>query len=172
MLPVVSALQAVVAVQVIQTLALAVAVLYILRRFASDQAESRRRAQEREESLASELRRLVAERAEDRRQANEREASIATELRKLEGTVRAARAETATFLPSIFAGVQGIARNLDATRSSTAEALDQLRPKPAEPPPMPPQAAEDQAPGAHRTIEEPRPAELLKLRNAGAAGRR
>src|SRR5215831_18087123 len=166
MLPFVSALQAVVAVQVLQTLALAFAVVFILRRFAGAQAESRRLEQEREASLAAELRRLIAERAEDRRQAAERDASIAAELRKLEATVRAARAETATFLPSIFAGVQGIARNLDATRSSAAEALEQLRSKPPEPVPAPAESAEGPAPGG-RTIEEPRPAELLKLRNTG-----
>jgi hypothetical protein len=54
-----------------------------------------------------------------------------------------------------------MARNLDATRSATTEALEELRNRPSQPPVDDPR----------RTIEDARPADLLKLRESGG-GRR
>jgi hypothetical protein len=115
MLPVVNALQMVVAVQVIQTLALAAAVVFVLRKLKAGLAQHEQRQQQRDEALTAELKRFELQ-------------------------MRAARAESAQYLESVFSGVQGILRNLDATRS----AIGELKPQ-------------DKA----RTIEEPRP---LKLR--------
>jgi hypothetical protein len=143
MLPVVSALQVVVVVQALQTLALVAAVAYVIGRLKATVAETRLREEEREQATAAELKRM-------------------------EATVRAARAEAATFLQSIFTGVQGIARNLDATRTTTAEALEELRQKaaapPAEPPPTPPRPPSEETQPLYRTMEEPRPVELFELR--------
>lgn len=52
---------------------------------------------------------------------------IAAELSKVDATVRAARAEAATYLEAVFTGVRGVSRNLDATRAAAAEALAELR---------------------------------------------
>src|SRR5471030_397441 len=89
MLPVVLALQTVVVVQVLEAAALILGTLYLVRRLRAAEAEARRR---------------------DVAQAR----AMAAALSSLEGVVRAARADSATYLQAVFTGVQGLARNLDA----------------------------------------------------------
>ena len=70
------------------------------------------------------------------RQRAERDQRVQLEagLMVVERQVRAARNESATFLEAIFTGVRGLARNVDATRTTTVETLEELRKKiPVEP---------------------------------------
>jgi hypothetical protein len=74
-------------------------------------------------------RQIRAERGESaRREAALRE-SIAAQLSQIEGRLVAHRNESALFLQAIFTGVQGLARNLDAARSTTAMTLEEVRQK-------------------------------------------
>jgi uncharacterized membrane-anchored protein YhcB (DUF1043 family) len=102
MLPVLFALQGMIVVQAIQALALLLAVAYLAHRFSAEAAESRRR---------------------DREQVQ----AVAAELNALRATVKAARAESATYLEAVFSGVRGMARNLDAARDTSAQTLEELR---------------------------------------------
>ncbi len=108
MLPVVDVLQLVVAVQVLQGLALLVGILYLARRL---------------KSVAEDIT------WRDRAQVQ----PLAGELSRLDATVRAARAETATYLEAVFTGVRGISSNLDAARTTAAETLNELRRQTARP---------------------------------------
>jgi hypothetical protein len=110
MLPVVDALQVVVAVQVLQGMALLVGIIYLARRLKSVTEDITWR---------------------DRAQVQ----PLAGELCRLEATVRAARAESATYLEAVFTGVRGISNNLDAARATAAETLNELRRQPARPGP-------------------------------------
>jgi len=115
MLPVVDALQVVVAVQILQGVVLLGGIVYLARRLRS-----------------------VAEDVTWRDRAQVQ--PLAGELSRLDATVRAARAEAATYLEAVFTGVQGISNNLDAARATAAETLNELRQQPsqgARPPPFP-----------------------------------
>jgi hypothetical protein len=112
MAPVVVALQVVVAVQLLQGVALALAVVYLARRLKAVTEDITWR---------------------DRAQVQ----PIASELNKLGASVRAARAEAATYLEAVFTGVRGMSRNLDATRA----ALDEVRRQSAPTAQRPPKAA-------------------------------
>jgi hypothetical protein len=106
MASVVLALEVVVAVQLLQGLALLLGFLFFSRRL-----------------------KVVTEEITWRDRAQIQ--PIATELSKLDASVRAARAEAATYLEAVFTGVRGMSRNLDATRATAAEALNELRGHPA-----------------------------------------
>lgn len=110
MVPVVVALQVVVAVQILQGLALLGGIIYVARRLkaATEDIHWRDRAQVQ---------------------------PLARELSKLDATVRAARAEAATYLEAVFTGVRGLSSNLDAARATAAETLTELRRHPARPAP-------------------------------------
>jgi hypothetical protein len=136
MLPVVLALQTVVLVQVLETLALILGAIYLVRRLAAAEAESRRRDQAQARVLAA-------------------------ALSDLEVTVRAARADSATYLQAVFTGVQGLARNLDAARESSAQTLEELRRR-AEP--LSEEPAELDPEAEPNTLEEARPVEVVRLR--------
>jgi hypothetical protein len=158
MLPVVVALQTVVVVQIVQAVALIVATIYLLRKLAAVEAERSKREQAQARALTA-------------------------ELSNLEATVRAARAETATYLEAVFTGVRGLAQNLDAARTTSAQTLEELKrtsPPPNELPlaeqmvapstrlpplpgmrtPPPPPAEEAERP--ERTLEDPRPVRLVE----------
>ena len=123
MAPVFDALQLIVVVQALQGLALLVGVLYLMRRLKAVTEEIVWR---------------------DRAQVQ----PLAGELCKLDATVRAARAEAATYLEAVFTGVRGISNNLDAARATAAETLTELRQQAARPatsarpPPFPRQQPE------------------------------
>jgi hypothetical protein len=144
MLPVVSALQMVVVIQILQAVALIVATLYLVRRLAGAEAESQKRAQAQARGLAA-------------------------EMSNLEATVRAARGETASYLEAVFTGIQGLALNLDAARETSTQALEELKKRAGVTGEHTPVEAADPEPEAAasttaRTLEEVRPADLLRLR--------
>ena len=65
--------------------------------------------------------------AEQRQRDRALRAAIAADVAELRTTVRAARAEAATYLEAVFTGVRGLARNLDAAREASAQAPDSPR---------------------------------------------
>ncbi|HEX4383061.1 MAG TPA: hypothetical protein VH083_08940 [Myxococcales bacterium] len=145
MLPVVSALQIVVVVQVLQAVALIVGTVYLVKRLGWAEAESQKRAQAQARGLAA-------------------------EMSNLEATVRSARGETASYLEAVFTGIQGLALNLDAARETSTQALEELKKRAgvtgehtpvesADPEPEPTPSST-----TARTLEEVRPADLLRLR--------
>src|SRR3954465_86243 len=142
MLPVVVALQTVVVVQIVEAVAVALGIVYLLRRIRTLEEERKRREQ-------------AAARA------------LTAELSNLEATVRAARAETATYLEAVFSGVRGLALNLDAARNTSAETLEELKqrstpPAPQAPFPPPPPADSDDRMG--RTLDDARPVRLVEVK--------
>jgi hypothetical protein len=145
MLPVVSALQMVVVVQILQAVALFVGTIYLVRRLAGAEAENQRRAQAQARGLAA-------------------------EMSNLEATVRAARGETASYLEAVFTGIQGLALNLDAARETSTQALEELKKRAGVTGEHTPVEADDPEPEpvpsstTARTLEEVRPADLLRLR--------
>jgi Tfp pilus assembly protein PilV len=137
MLPVVLALQTVVVVQVLEAAALILGTIYLVRRLRAAEAEARRR---------------------DVAQAR----MMAVALSNLEVVVRAARADSATYLQAVFTGVQGLARNLDAARESSAQTLEELKRRAqaaTEPPPADPVAEP-----VTKTLDDVRPVEVVRLR--------
>ena len=89
------------------------------------------------------VQRMRSQEAERRRRDRELRRALAAELAELRTTVRAARAEAATYLEAVFTGVRGLARNQEAR----------------------PAAGEDAG-----RLEEPE-SELLHLRDIVAPGR-
>ena len=102
MAPVVDALQVVVAVQLLQGLALLVGMLYLVRRL---------------KALTEDI--MWRDRAQVQ--------PLAGELCRLDATVRASRAEAATYLEAVFTGVRGLSNHLDAARVTATETLNELR---------------------------------------------
>jgi hypothetical protein len=157
MLPVVVALQTVVVVQIVEAIALIAATIYLLRKLAAVEDERSKREQAQARALTA-------------------------ELSNLEATIRASRAETATYLEAVFTGVRGLAQNLDAARTTSAQTLEELKrssppgeapapeqqfaaptgwlPPPAgvRTPPPPPQDDEGQG----RTLDDARPVRLVE----------
>jgi len=142
-------LQAVVAFQAIQALALLLAVGYLSQRLRTEAVESRRRERAQMQDLAAELDQLRA-------------------------IVRAARAESATYLEAVFSGVRGMARNLDAARDSVAQTLQELRrrpePSPVAGPALDPPPDDSATVGGAPSREEMRP-EVVRLPDLAGAGR-
>jgi hypothetical protein len=158
MLPVVVALQTVVVVQIVEAIALIAATIYLLRKLSAVEAERSKREQAQARALTA-------------------------ELSNLEATIRSTRAETATYLEAVFTGVRGLAQNLDAARTTSAQTLEELKrssPPPGEapvteqqfatsttrlpPPPgvrAPPPPPEDDE-GQGRTLDDARPVRLVE----------
>jgi len=141
MLPVVLALQTVVVVQVLEAAALILGTLYLVRRLRAAEAEARRR---------------------DVAQAR----AMAAALSSLEGVVRAARADSATYLQAVFTGVQGLARNLDAARESSAQTLEELKRRAEPATELPPTAPV--ADSLMHTLDDARPVEVVRLHDTGS----
>jgi hypothetical protein len=141
MLPVVLALQTVVVVQVLEAAALILGTLYLVRRLRAAEAEARRR---------------------DVAQAR----AMAAALSSLEGVVRAARADSATYLQAVFTGVQGLARNLDAARESSAQTLEELKRRAEPATELPPTAPV--ADSLTHTLDDARPVEVVRLHDTGS----
>jgi len=131
----------VVVVQVLEAAALILGTLYLVRRLRAAEAEARRR---------------------DVAQAR----AMAAALSSLEGVVRAARADSATYLQAVFTGVQGLARNLDAARESSAQTLEELKRRAEPATELPPTAPV--ADSLTHTLDDARPVEVVRLHDTGS----